>query len=371
MNAWKGVAVVAILVVLVWGGAGLAQEKAPAAPAKANEKAEPVAPKVEVIPQPFVVAVLDFETKGKQKADLGVNIADLLSAFLSMEENLQLVERAQIKKIIEEMALGKTGIVKPEEAAKIGHMTGAKFLVTGRAFVVGKQLYITSKIMSTETSKVAAQMAKGSTSADLDVIVQDLAVKLTDLLVAKGASMMPKVLSRKDMIAELKKQLAGRKLPTFAVCIPEFHTGRPIPDPAAETEIGFLLKACGAKLLATKDLGLSSWAKDFLKDSGQTIPTGLHKADVAIIGEAFSEFAGTTQKLISCKARIEVKAVEVETGRILAVDRATTTSVDLAENIAAKTALQKAGEQVALRIIPKIVKATSKPAAPAQPKTAK
>ena len=163
---WKRIVGYAVVLVLLFVGSAFAQEEAEA----------------KQVPQPYSVAVLNFETKGKETASLGENIPDLLSAFLSVDENLQLVERAEIKKIIEEMALGKTGIVKPDEAAKIGYMTGAKFIITGRVFIVEDKLYVTGKVMSTETSKVGVQMAKGQTDGDLEEIVQDLANKTSEFL---------------------------------------------------------------------------------------------------------------------------------------------------------------------------------------------
>ena len=305
---------------------------------------------------PYVVAVLDFETKGKDVTTLGENTPDLLSAFLSADENLQLVERAEIKKIIEEMALGKTGIVKPDEAAKIGHMTGAKFLITGRVFVVGDKLYVTSKVMSAETSKVKAVVAKAPIAGELDEIVQELAAKVSDLLAANGAAMLPKVESKEDVIVALKEKLKGKTLPAFAVLIPESHVGQPIPDPAAQTEIMYLLKKAGdATVIDTQNADLNNWVKQFLKEAGQKMPAKLQKADVVIVGEAFSEFAGTTGKLISVKARLEVKAIDVKTDRILAIERVTTTAVDLAENIAAKSALQECGWKAGAKLIPAAV----------------
>ena len=59
--------------------------------------------------------------------------------------------------------------------------------------------------------------------------------------------------------------------------------------------------------------------------------------------------------LISVKARIEVKAVDQASGKIVAIDRQTTVAVDLAEQIAAKNALQEAGAVLAERLLPKIV----------------
>ena len=64
--------------------------------------------------------------------------------------------------------------------------------------------------------------------------------------------------------------------------------------------------------------------------------------------------------LVSVKARVEVKAVDQKSGRIVASDRQTTVAVDLTEQIAAKNALQEAGAQLAERLLPKIVAAKDK-----------
>jgi hypothetical protein len=59
--------------------------------------------------------------------------------------------------------------------------------------------------------------------------------------------------------------------------------------------------------------------------------------------------------LISCKARVELKA-QTAAGDLLAVDRQTSMAVDIAEQTAAKTALQNAGMDLAERLAPKLAK---------------
>ena len=133
------------------------------------------------------------------------------------------------------------------------------------------------------------------------------------------------------------------------VMIGEGHVGVPVVvvvgrqpgvantfDPAAETEMSALAKASGFELIDPED-GTEG------------------KADVLIKGEAFSEFAGRVGPLVSVRARVEIKAVDRRSGKVLAVDRQTVRAVDLSEQIAGKTALQEAAADIAGRLLPKLV----------------
>ena len=120
-----------------------------------------------------------------------------------------------------------------------------------------------------------------------------------------------------------------------SVKISEHHYGPHIIDPAAETELALILQQCGFKLA----------------DAGST-----EKSEVEISGEAFSAFGMQKGNLISCKSRVELKVRDVATGNILVVDRQTSVGVDIAEQTAAKTALQNAAAEVAERILPKLAK---------------
>ena len=73
-----------------------------------------------------------------------------------------------------------------------------------------------------------------------------------------------------------------------------------------------------------------------------------------LTGEGFSQFASRHGNLISVKARLEVKALDRASGKVLAVDRQTAVAVDLAEHIAGKTALQEAAASIAERMLPKL-----------------
>jgi hypothetical protein len=94
-----------------------------------------------------------------------------------------------------------------------------------------------------------------------------------------------------------------------------------------------------------------------LQQCGFTVVDGLstNKPAIEITGEALSEFGMRKGNLVSCRARIEIKAREVASGKILLLDRQTSVAVDLAEHIAAKTALQNGADELAERVLPKLV----------------
>src|SRR5437016_9097940 len=83
---------------------------------------------------PPSVAIFDFESKEEAIKDLGPKVATLLNARLSADPNLILVERTELEKALGEQELGLSGTVSSETAAKVGHLTGAKVLITGKVF---------------------------------------------------------------------------------------------------------------------------------------------------------------------------------------------------------------------------------------------
>ena len=79
-------------------------------------------------------------------------------------------------------------------------------------------------------------------------------------------------------------------------------------------------------------------------------------ADILLIGSGFSQFAARHGNFNSVKARVELKAIDRKTGRVLASDRQTAVNVDLAELVASKAALQDATARLACRVLPAMLK---------------
>jgi hypothetical protein len=292
------------------------------------------AAKVLAADQMLTVAVFDFDSSDDEVQGLGPKVATLVNANLSAEPQIITVDRSDLDKILGEQELGLFGTVTPDSAAKVGQLTGAKVLVTGRVFEAGGQMILVAKTIGTETSRVYGEMVSGPAGAPITDLSAQLEKKIAADVVARGDTLVASVESLQDRIAKIKKSLGSQKLPVVSVDIPEQHFGQLVIDPAVQTELSLILKQCGFTVV----------------DSAST-----NRADVAITGEAFSQFGMQKGNLISCRGRIEVKARNVASGNILDEDRQTCMAVDLAENVAGKTALQNGADELAERLIPALV----------------
>ncbi|HYT60148.1 MAG TPA: CsgG/HfaB family protein [Haliangiales bacterium] len=281
----------------------------------------------------LTVAVFNFDARDDAVRDLGVQTATLINASLSAEPGLITVERAELEKILGEQELGLSGTVSADTAARLGQLTGAKVLVTGRVFKADKETIVVAKIIGTETSRVYGELVKSAAKPITDLSTE-LAQRIAKTIAAKADTLVAKVESREERIEKLRKRVAGRSLPVVSVKIGERHFGQPVIDPAAETELSLILQQCGFTVVDDKSA---------------------RKADVEITGDAFSAFGLRRGNLISCKARVELK-VQKRDGDILVIDRQTSVAVDITEQTAAKTALQNAAAALAERVAPKIAK---------------
>jgi curli biogenesis system outer membrane secretion channel CsgG len=289
----------------------------------------------------YPTAIFAFQERGSDVKGLGPQVADLLFAGLVVEPNMYLVDRQDLEKVLNEQELSASGVINPAEAARVGQLTGAKLLVTGSVLQVRDTLYVVAKVIGTETTRVVGASVKGGVDEPLDALTEKLAKKIIEAIDERADDLVAKPVSRKNRIAALRKKLGKGPRPVVKISISERHVGRPTSDPAAETEMIYYCQKLGFEVV----------------DAAKGDP---READILILGEGFSEFTARVGDLAPAKARLEVKAVDAETGRVLAVDRQTTVAVDLNEQIAGKTALQKASAAIAERLLPKLTRGQAK-----------
>ena len=97
--------------------------------------------------------------------------------MLSGESGFKLVERQSLMQTLHEHELNLTGLVNDDQAIKVGKLVGAKIMVTGRSFRLGKDVFITAKLIGTETSLVEGVMVKDASTADMGALVVQLSEK--------------------------------------------------------------------------------------------------------------------------------------------------------------------------------------------------
>lgn len=286
-------------------------------------------------PAGLTVAVLDFSGSIPGSPQLGAEVGEALTALLGNESLFTLVDRSSLARTLQEHELSLTGLTKPEDTVRVGHLVGAKILVSGKAFVLDDTLFVTAKVIGTETSLVEGVLVKGKAAGGVADLLPQLAEKIGEKIRTAG----PKLTATTqplDPLPGLKAKLAGRLLPHVSVNVTEEHHGearRPI-DPAVDTEIRVILQEVG-----------------FVVVGGATTRPMKTDPDVVVSGEAFSEFAGRVGNLVSCSARAEMNLTDRVTGKVLLSARVTCRAADLSENIAGKAALQKAGRELGVRLV--------------------
>lgn len=284
----------------------------------------------------YPIAILPFQERGREAVDLGAQVTDLLFANLVADPEMYLVEREDISKILEESELNLTGLVSPDQAVRVGQLSGARIIVTGSVVIAGDSQILVAKIIGTETSRVLGVSVKGKVGDDLDGMAEQLAKRISETVTKKASELVAEKKTKEDRLLQLKKKLGDDARPSVWISVEERHVGQATIDPAAETELALICRDLGFRVID--------------HETGKKTD-----ADVLLTGEGFSQFAARRGNLVSVKARLEVKAVKRDSGDVIAIDRQVAVALDLAEQVAGKSALQDAAAIIAERILPKLV----------------
>jgi len=104
----------------------------PSAQQTAPQQVAPSPPRVTHKGPKLRVGIVDFVNKTSYGAGrLGTSASDILTTELFKTGAFIIVERAQLKRVLGEQALGQTGAVNPDTAVQAGKVLGLNALVTG------------------------------------------------------------------------------------------------------------------------------------------------------------------------------------------------------------------------------------------------
>lgn len=361
------------------------------------------------------LAVMDFEIKAGYSAQrqLADGLSDMLVNALVESQCFRVVERSRMKELLREQGLGLGGTVDQSTAASVGKLAGAQLLVMG-AITEFKEDE-SGGLGGALLGKVAAGV--GMTSAHVGLIVRIVDSTTGEILLSKsvdkkvrkigvagggsvfgipmgGALFKSKamqdaveqtLIETAGIIAKQKgnvkpstdiaqshehqttispdpsfncSHIANPSGPRFMVVIPEVHIRRQVPDPAGETEIIRKFLEKGFTVVDQNQIAAIRYKErvtNAVKNPQAAASLGVEfGADIIVIGEAFSEFAGREQNLFSCRARVEARAIQTSTGNILTANGAHAGGADISELVAGKAALRNAGSELADYLIGKI-----------------
>jgi len=322
---------------------------------------EPAAPKPAAAkPRPVLrtVAVLGYEVKWiddpAERKELGEVLSTIVSDRLSAMDDLVIVERVEIEKLLAEQQLNLSGLVDERNRVKIGKLLGARFLLWGRGFKVGEQIYITTKAINVETGQfkgIIVQLPAGSGIAEVFTAVCDeLVKKLPATLKALAPDEAPEI----SVIDALKLRFGDAKTSWLIAAHEEHRQVQPVVvvDPAVRNELEHLLSGAGQHVKSLNK-GDARAVVDGEKTMRAFDPDV--KCDYYLLAEGFSEFGRRLSgDLVVCTARVEVKVVDAKAGNVLAAGSIDRRATDLSEHLAGKQALRKAARHLFLDLSRKL-----------------
>ena len=105
------------------------------------------------------VAILDFEGRGISQMEAATLTDRLMSEMVSTNAVI-MVERNQMKEILEEQGLQQSGCTSAECAAEVGALLGVQSMISGSFGKLGNTFTVDAKMFSVETGQTTRSVSK-------------------------------------------------------------------------------------------------------------------------------------------------------------------------------------------------------------------
>jgi TolB-like protein len=134
------------------------------------------------------VAVFEFDAAGSVGPDamemdnLGIGVQAMLLNELRQNGALRVVERRELTRLLDELALSEGGAVDPSTAAQAGKLVGARYMVFGSITDLFGEVVLTIRIVNVETGElIRSTTARDQREQFYDVLVS-AAAQITEQL---------------------------------------------------------------------------------------------------------------------------------------------------------------------------------------------
>ncbi len=110
----------------------------------------------------FKIAVVEFQCIGinEDKHFLGKMISELFTTEIVNGEAFKIIEREQLKKVVDEIAIGQSGIIDTSEAQQLGKLLGADAIIAGSVMKLQHELRVDSRIIEVKTGIIVSAESK-------------------------------------------------------------------------------------------------------------------------------------------------------------------------------------------------------------------
>jgi len=143
------------------------------------------------------IAIIDFEGISVSEADAKALTQRLTSEMISLGV-YQIVERSEMKRLLDEQKFQYSGCVDMKCAVEIGKMIGAKYMVVGSVSKVGSTYSIDSRLISVETGESYIS-ATYSNDNKIDILLDDgmksIAYQLSEINYEKQVEINKNIIS--------------------------------------------------------------------------------------------------------------------------------------------------------------------------------
>ena len=285
----------------------------------------------------LTVAIFDFTSNVGMVVPK--DITALITANLSAEPRLALVERAKLNKALGEQALGLSGNIDFAAAAKVGQLTGAKVLISGRAIKTRGEMVIIANVIGAETSRLFSEKVQGAATNLLE-LTSTLSQKIVETIVGQATNFVAQAsVGREQKIAEMVAKLKGPRRPSVSVAIREKIPPERGPHQTAQIELAVIFQKAGFNVVDDKSE---------------------RRPDIIITGTAIAAGGEKTGNVYSSRATVEIKVLERASGKIVLIDRQESIGLDIGKQTAARVALQNAADELAGRLLPMLAEPDEK-----------
>jgi len=143
------------------------------------------------------LAVLDLQDGGsmgpdvQDLANLGVGLAMMLTTEMMRNPRATMVERDQIRALIDEQGLTLSGMIDPATAIEVGKLSGVEYMVFGTYTDVMSRLRVDVRIVDVETGVLLRAQEVTKPRAEVFETVAELARSIFENLDLEPAERLP------------------------------------------------------------------------------------------------------------------------------------------------------------------------------------